>query len=40
MERELHEKVKMKVVGGLFRNKSHLIEYAVETFLKGGKNGF
>jgi len=30
--------VEDKVKEGLFRNKSHLIEYAVSNFLKGGKN--
>ena len=40
MEKELHELVKDKVANSVFRNTSHLIEHAVETFLKGGQNGF
>jgi metal-responsive CopG/Arc/MetJ family transcriptional regulator len=43
MEKELHELVKNKVEGSIFRNTSHLIEHAVETYLKdqkGGKDGF
>ena len=40
MEKELHELVKNKVANSVFRNTSHLIEHAVETFLKGGQNGF
>jgi len=35
MERELHELVKNKVANGVFRNTSHLIEYAVAQFMKG-----
>ena len=34
MEKELHERVKNKVPGSIFRNTSHLVEYAVESFLK------
>lgn len=41
IEESLYEKVKKKVEDSIFRNKSHLIEHAVKTFLKGGqKNGF
>lgn len=40
MEKKLHEFVKTKVVNSVFRNTSHLIEHAAETFLKGGQNGF
>lgn len=36
MEKELFEVIKNKVDNSIFRNKSHLIEHAVETFLKGG----
>jgi len=39
MEKELHERVKTKVADSVFRNTSHLIEHAVETFLKGGQDG-
>lgn len=39
MERELHDTVKNKVANSIFRNKSHLIEHAVETFLKGEQDG-
>lgn len=35
MEKELYDNVKNKVANSVFRNKSHLIEHAVETFLKG-----
>ena len=39
LEDELHEKVKEKLEGSTFRNKSHLIELAIESFLEeGGKN--
>ena len=31
--------VENEVVEGLFRNKSHFIEYAVKSYLKGDKNG-
>lgn len=31
--------VENKVKEGLFRNKSHLVEYAVNLFLRGGQNG-
>lgn len=39
MEEELHELVKTKVANSVFRNTSHFIEHAVETFIKGGQNG-
>ena len=39
MEKELYDTVKNKVVNSVFSNKSHLIEHAVETFLKGGQDG-
>ena len=39
MEKELHELVKTRVSNSIFRNTSHLIEHAVETFLKRGQNG-
>ena len=38
MEKELHEKVKDKVVDSVFRNTSQLVEHAVESFLKGAQN--
>ena len=38
MEEELHELVKSKVASSVFRNTSHFIEHAVETFIKGGQN--
>ncbi|MBU0457009.1 MAG: hypothetical protein ABH824_04100 [Nanoarchaeota archaeon] len=38
MERELHEKVKDKVAVSVFRNTSHLVEHAVESFLKEAQN--
>lgn len=38
MERELHEKVKDTVAVSIFRNTSHLVEHAVESFLKGAQN--
>lgn len=38
MEKELHKLVKDKVANSVFRNTSHLIEYAVESFLKEAKN--
>ncbi len=34
MEKELHERVKRKVQGTLFRNTSHLIEHAVASYLR------
>lgn len=40
MEKDLHQLVKNKVANSIFRNTSHLIEHAVETFLKGGQNVF
>jgi|TARA_Y100000310_G_scaffold308649_1_gene351991 Arc/MetJ-type ribon-helix-helix transcriptional regulator len=40
MDEKTIEVVESKVDGDIFRNKSHLIEYAVNRFLKGGKNGF
>ncbi len=30
--------IEAKVAEGLFRNKSHLIEYAVKSYLKGGND--
>ena len=39
MEEELDRKLREKVRGSVFRNKSHLIEYAVEDFLKKEKMG-
>ncbi|MFC1752457.1 hypothetical protein ACFL96_03585 [Thermoproteota archaeon] len=38
MERELHATVKDKVANSIFRNTSHLIEHAIETFLKEEQN--
>lgn len=38
MEKEIYENVKNKVANSIFRNKSHFIEYAVESFLKGDQN--
>ena len=37
MEDETIEKLGNKVKEGLFRNKSHLIEYAVNNYLKEGQ---
>ena len=34
MEEELDRKLREKIKGSMFRNKSHLIEYAIESFLK------
>jgi len=34
MEKELDRRLREKVKGSIFRNKSHLIEHAVEDFLK------
>lgn len=39
MEKELYDMVKNKVAHSIFRNKSHVIEHAVETFLKGEQKG-
>jgi len=38
MEKELHELVKKKVANSVFRNTSHLIEYAVQSFLEEADN--
>ena len=38
MEEEIYESVKNKVANSIFRNKSHLIEHAVESFLRGENN--
>ncbi len=38
IEKELHEKVKDKVAVSIFRNTSHLVEHAVELFLKEAQN--
>ena len=38
MEKELHEIVKDKVANSIFRNTSHLIEYAIQSFLKEDEN--
>ena len=37
MEEELDRKLREKVKESVFRNKSHLVEYAVESFLKNAK---
>jgi len=37
MEEELDRRLREKVKQNVFRNKSHLIEYAVESFLKNKK---
>ncbi len=34
MEEELNKRLREKVKDSIFRNKSHLIEHAVESFLK------
>lgn len=34
LEEELHEKVKEALKGSIFRNKSHLIEHAIESLLR------
>ena len=39
MEQRTVEQVQEKIEGGIFRNKSHLIEFATNKFLKGDKNG-
>ena len=39
MEEELFEKVKLQAKDTTFRNKSHLIEVAVESFLKRVEDG-
>ena len=39
MEEELDKRLREKVKGSIFRNKSHLIEHAVESFLKKEKQG-
>lgn len=38
MEKDLHELVKTKVANSVFRNTSHLIEHAVQSFLKEAEN--
>ncbi len=38
MENDLHELVKTKLANSVFRNKSHLIEHAVQLFLKEAEN--
>ncbi len=35
MDKELARKAEEKLQGGLFRNKSHIIEYALRKFLEG-----
>lgn len=37
MEEELDKRLREKVKKSMFRNKSHLVEYAVESFLKKEK---
>ena len=37
IDRETHLKIREKMREGLFRNKSHLIEYAVLKLIKGDK---
>jgi metal-responsive CopG/Arc/MetJ family transcriptional regulator len=37
VEEELDKKVSRKIKGSMFRNKSHLIEHAIESFLKNSK---
>ncbi|MGA2130064.1 MAG: ribbon-helix-helix protein, CopG family [Candidatus Pacearchaeota archaeon] len=39
MEEELDKRLEDKVKDSIFRNKSHLIEYAVKSFLKKEKMG-
>ena len=39
IEEELIRKIEDKVKSGIFRNKSHLVEYAVNKFLKEKDNG-
>ena len=39
MDENTIKQVENKVGEGFFRNKSHLIEYAVMELLKGGKDG-
>ncbi|MFH1586002.1 MAG: ribbon-helix-helix domain-containing protein [archaeon] len=34
LEDELHEKLKKMLDDSMFRNKSHLIEYAIENLIK------
>ena len=36
IDRETHLKIREKMRDGLFRNKSHLVEYAVNRFLDDG----
>jgi len=38
IEEELIRKIEKEVETGLFRNKSHLVEYAVNKFFKRRKN--
>jgi len=37
IDRETHFKIRDKMTEGLFRNKSHLLEYAVLKFIEGDK---
>lgn len=37
MEKELHELIKDKVANSVFRNTSHLIEYAITKFIEDEK---
>ena len=39
MEKDVYEDVKNKVAKSIYRNKSHLIEHAVELLLRGNKDG-
>jgi Arc/MetJ-type ribon-helix-helix transcriptional regulator len=39
MEEELDRRLREKVKQSMFRNKSHLIEYAIESFLKNKAKG-
>jgi len=38
IEKEKIELLNQLIKGGRFRNKSHLIEYSLDKFLKGEKN--
>jgi len=37
MDKKLHEIIKSKAANGVFRNTSHLIEYAVTKFIEDKK---
>ncbi|MBW3002744.1 ribbon-helix-helix domain-containing protein [Candidatus Woesearchaeota archaeon] len=37
VDKRLISKIEAKLKQGLFRNKSHVIEYAIQEFLRNGK---